>query len=248
MGVSHTSRPPSSSNSSLRSSLSCRKFPRGRGRARQDEPYHPLADGSHRAGPGVTGNWCCCSRATSSTAWDSPEAPCCPPWPRCCPSRRAPCSWSGLGELITERGIGNGISLIIFAGIVAGFPALLTQGFLDRDNVLGIGFFCHHWRADHRLIVMFNEASSPDPGAVRRSIFRGGQNVPAERRDLSAVAHQLGWHDPADFRFLHRDSARHHRHLSVDQHYLGGRRSQFLRCAVGANVAAVLGHGVRCLW
>ncbi|NLX91421.1 MAG: preprotein translocase subunit SecY [Firmicutes bacterium] len=28
-----------------------------------------------------------------------------------------------LGELITERGIGNGISLIIFAGIIAGFPS-----------------------------------------------------------------------------------------------------------------------------
>ncbi len=27
-----------------------------------------------------------------------------------------------LGEQITERGIGNGISLIIFAGIVASFP------------------------------------------------------------------------------------------------------------------------------
>ena len=30
-----------------------------------------------------------------------------------------------LGELITEKGIGNGISLIIFAGIVAGFPRTL---------------------------------------------------------------------------------------------------------------------------
>ncbi len=27
-----------------------------------------------------------------------------------------------LGEQITERGIGNGISLIIFAGIAAGIP------------------------------------------------------------------------------------------------------------------------------
>ena len=27
-----------------------------------------------------------------------------------------------LGEQITERGIGNGISLIIFAGIVVGLP------------------------------------------------------------------------------------------------------------------------------
>ena len=30
-----------------------------------------------------------------------------------------------LGEQITERGIGNGISLIIFAGIVAGLPAAI---------------------------------------------------------------------------------------------------------------------------
>jgi preprotein translocase subunit SecY len=32
-----------------------------------------------------------------------------------------------LGEQITERGIGNGISLIIFAGIVAGFPMAVTN-------------------------------------------------------------------------------------------------------------------------
>lgn len=32
-----------------------------------------------------------------------------------------------LGEQITERGIGNGISLIIFAGIVAGLPAAIVQ-------------------------------------------------------------------------------------------------------------------------
>jgi preprotein translocase subunit SecY len=34
-----------------------------------------------------------------------------------------------LGEQITERGIGNGISLIIFAGIVARLPAALAQTF-----------------------------------------------------------------------------------------------------------------------
>jgi preprotein translocase subunit SecY len=32
-----------------------------------------------------------------------------------------------LGEQITERGIGNGISLIIFAGIVAGFPRAVSN-------------------------------------------------------------------------------------------------------------------------
>ncbi len=34
-----------------------------------------------------------------------------------------------LGEQITERGIGNGISLIIFAGIVAGLPAAIAKTF-----------------------------------------------------------------------------------------------------------------------
>ncbi len=32
-----------------------------------------------------------------------------------------------LGELITQRGVGNGISLMIFAGIVGGFPVLFGQ-------------------------------------------------------------------------------------------------------------------------
>jgi len=36
-----------------------------------------------------------------------------------------------LGEQITERGVGNGISLIIFAGIVVGFPRALVNTFQD---------------------------------------------------------------------------------------------------------------------
>ncbi|WP_299376780.1 preprotein translocase subunit SecY [uncultured Kiloniella sp.] len=40
-----------------------------------------------------------------------------------------------LGEQITQRGIGNGISLIIFSGIVAGLPAALAQTFqLSQSN------------------------------------------------------------------------------------------------------------------
>src|SRR6185312_1987541 len=34
-----------------------------------------------------------------------------------------------LGEQITSRGVGNGVSLIIFAGIVATFPRLIAQSF-----------------------------------------------------------------------------------------------------------------------
>ena len=46
-----------------------------------------------------------------------------------------------LGEQITERGIGNGISIIIFAGIVAGLPSALG-GTLDlvSQGALGEGF------------------------------------------------------------------------------------------------------------
>jgi preprotein translocase subunit SecY len=39
-----------------------------------------------------------------------------------------------LGELITEKGIGNGVSLIIFAGIVAGMPKNVSQLFLTFDS------------------------------------------------------------------------------------------------------------------
>ena len=80
-----------------------------------------------------------------------------------------------LGELITERGIGNGISLIIFAGIVAGFPGLITQGFLDRQDILGIGFFVIIGVLIIALIVVFNEAHRRIPVQYGRSIFRGGR-------------------------------------------------------------------------
>ena len=34
-----------------------------------------------------------------------------------------------LGEQVTERGVGNGISILIFAGIVSGFPSAIGQSF-----------------------------------------------------------------------------------------------------------------------
>ncbi len=44
-----------------------------------------------------------------------------------------------IGELITEHGIGNGISLIIFAGIVSRLPQLIQQGFLASTSNGGNG-------------------------------------------------------------------------------------------------------------
>lgn len=44
-----------------------------------------------------------------------------------------------LGEQITERGVGNGISLLIFSGIVSGFPGALGQVFeLARQGQINI--------------------------------------------------------------------------------------------------------------
>jgi preprotein translocase subunit SecY len=39
-----------------------------------------------------------------------------------------------LGELITERGLGNGISLLIFAGIIAGLPPAVAQAVVAFDQ------------------------------------------------------------------------------------------------------------------
>jgi len=39
-----------------------------------------------------------------------------------------------LGELVSEKGIGNGVSLLIFAGIVAAFPSSIQQMFLAFDQ------------------------------------------------------------------------------------------------------------------
>tara|TARA_Y100001001_G_C8008879_1_gene308972 strand:- start:1568 stop:2842 length:1275 start_codon:yes stop_codon:yes gene_type:complete len=80
-----------------------------------------------------------------------------------------------LGELITERGLGNGVSLIIFGGIVAGLPQMVGRGFLENDYVstlimLGIIGFALIY-----IIVFFNEAQRRVPVQYGRSVFRGGR-------------------------------------------------------------------------
>ena len=80
-----------------------------------------------------------------------------------------------MGELITERGVGNGISLIIFAGIVAGLPSLLGQGFLARDNTFGLLVLAGVGLVLIYFIVVFNEAQRRIPVQYGRSVFRGGR-------------------------------------------------------------------------
>ena len=79
-----------------------------------------------------------------------------------------------LGELITEKGIGNGISLIIFSGIVAGFPGLMQQ-FTDQTNALGMIWLIFIGFGIIALIVIFTEGHRRIPVQYGRSIFRGGR-------------------------------------------------------------------------
>jgi len=80
-----------------------------------------------------------------------------------------------LGELITEYGIGNGISIIIFAGIVSGLPQMVGQGFLAKENFAGLAFYILIALATTVFIVVFTEAHRRIPVQFAKSVFRGGR-------------------------------------------------------------------------
>lgn len=66
-----------------------------------------------------------------------------------------------LGELITERGIGNGISLLIFAGIISRLPVMFTQtaSTINAQNFFNIGVFLVMALLVIGSIVIINEAT-----------------------------------------------------------------------------------------
>jgi Preprotein translocase subunit SecY len=80
-----------------------------------------------------------------------------------------------LGELITENGIGNGISLIILAGIVAGMPSLLPSISSSSIGLAGIGLLFLLIILLVFAIVFFYEAQRRVPVQYARSLFRGGR-------------------------------------------------------------------------
>jgi preprotein translocase subunit SecY len=52
-----------------------------------------------------------------------------------------------LGEQISDRGVGNGMSLIIFAGIVVGLPAAIQNMYVNT-------FQTHEWTVLHLLVIL----------------------------------------------------------------------------------------------
>jgi preprotein translocase subunit SecY len=80
-----------------------------------------------------------------------------------------------LGELITENGIGNGISLIIFGGIVAGLPTLIPNIFNSSAGLFGVAALGAIGLAVLASIVFMQEAQRRIPVQYARSVFRSGR-------------------------------------------------------------------------
>jgi len=82
-----------------------------------------------------------------------------------------------LGELITERGIGNGISIIIFGGIVAGLPGIVGNFIVTAigGNPEGLIAYIILTLAMLVLIVIFVEAHRRIPVQYAKSTFRSGR-------------------------------------------------------------------------
>jgi preprotein translocase subunit SecY len=80
-----------------------------------------------------------------------------------------------LGELITERGIGNGVSLIIFGGILAGLPQGIGRGFIAGENFIGLIAFIILGLVLIVLIVLFTEGHRRIPVQYAKTAFRGAR-------------------------------------------------------------------------
>ena len=106
-----------------------------------------------------------------------------------------------LGELITEKGIGNGISFIIFAGIVSRAPGgdrqLPRRRRTSRDIVLFAILGDRRGRGDH----LHPGRPAPHPDPVRQPRPRPA-HVPG-RPDVPAAAGQPGRRHPDHLRDQH---------------------------------------------
>jgi len=80
-----------------------------------------------------------------------------------------------MGELITENGIGNGISVIIFGGIVAGMPGLVSRLFNSTIGLWGIGLLMVLSVLLVAAIVFMQEATRKIPVQYAKSVFRAGK-------------------------------------------------------------------------
>ncbi|KKQ37394.1 MAG: Protein translocase subunit SecY [Candidatus Woesebacteria bacterium GW2011_GWA1_37_7] len=84
-----------------------------------------------------------------------------------------------LGELITEYGISNGISFLIFAGIVARLPVTIGQSatIITTSDILKVGVFLGLSIVIVGLIVFMNEAVRQIPVSYSRRLSKIGPST-----------------------------------------------------------------------
>ena len=99
-----------------------------------------------------------------------------------------------LGELITEYGIGNGISLIIFAGIVTRVPVVLTQtvSVLDQTQTLNILLFLGLAVLVVAGVVFINEGRRQITIAYARRFIAGKEGGSGAQTYLPLRVNQAG--------------------------------------------------------
>lgn len=98
-----------------------------------------------------------------------------------------------IGELVTEYGIGNGVSIIIFAGIVATLPATASQllfGFNVAQLPLYVGFALAALAVIYGVVVM-TEAERPVPITYAKQ-SRGGKTYGGTSSYLPLRLNQAG--------------------------------------------------------
>ena len=80
-----------------------------------------------------------------------------------------------MGELISEKGLGNGISVLIFAGIVASIPRMIWTEVYTSTAMTGVVMLVVFIVLILGIIVFFQEAQRRIPVQYSRSLFRGGR-------------------------------------------------------------------------
>jgi len=99
-----------------------------------------------------------------------------------------------IGELVTEFGIGNGVSIIIFAGIVATIPqtvSQLTYALADPSQLpLYVGFILIALAITYAVVVM-TEAERPVPITYAKQ-SRGGKTYGGSQSYLPLRLNQAG--------------------------------------------------------
>ncbi|MES0278185.1 MAG: preprotein translocase subunit SecY [Dehalococcoidales bacterium] len=80
-----------------------------------------------------------------------------------------------MGEQITNFGIGNGVSIIIFAGIVSSLPEQIGQGFLAQDQIGGLVLLAVLALATTAVIVIFTEAHRRIPVQYAKTVIKSGR-------------------------------------------------------------------------